>query len=137
MEGDPLARRRADGLQAPKAYLPSQTAWQRQSRPPASTAPGEILVGEMPGRQAGDAGQPREAHGGRGRGEGPDATPTPGAGSRPVSAATGATHPSGLDSQARHGGTAPARDPDDGGSGRPSPAQGRTGARMGSGLRAE
>src|SRR5687767_14318315 len=103
MEGDPLARRRAARLQAPNAHLPSQATGRCPDRPSAPTTPGEILVGEVFSRQAGDAGESRETDRWDRRGQVVDATPASAARADPAAAETGAAHPTGLDPQTRDG----------------------------------
>src|SRR3954467_10498514 len=121
MEGDPLARRRAVRLQAPNAHLPSQATGRCPGRPSAPTTPGEVVVGEVPGGQAGDAGEPWETDGWGRRGQVPDATPAAGARADPARSSAGSAHPPGLDPQTRDGRATPAGDPDAGGPGSPGP----------------
>src|ERR1700681_95340 len=110
MERPGLEDHPATGLQAANAHLPSRATWQRQDGPqtPATLAP--ILVGEMPGRQTGDARQPGQAHC-RHRWRGvTHALPTTPPGPTPGLAPKAATGPAGVDTKATRGGTTPARD---------------------------
>src|SRR5713101_4065869 len=109
MEASAVEILRAAGLQAPKADLPSLPSWRRHDRPSSSTAFDEVLVGQMPCRPKGDAGQSGQED--RWRGWGQEPHPSPTIGTRPASDATSddTPRPPGLDTQAWQSGTATAR----------------------------
>src|SRR5262245_38781457 len=101
MEGTALAEAGADGLQAPKAHLPSLPAGQAEDRPPAATAPDPVRGGTMRGRTEGDAGQPWQANGGRGWGEEPPPAPAARPRGAPADPPDGPRRAPSLDSQTR------------------------------------
>src|SRR5215207_1954581 len=112
MERSAVASDRTAGVQAPTAHLPSLTSWRQPGSPPAGALTDEILVGALPCRAPGDAGQPRQAHGGDRRHQEPDAPETARPGPRPAPVREAAARSPGLDPQTRQGGAATARHPD-------------------------
>src|SRR5216683_5260523 len=105
MEAPAVEILRAAGLQAPKADLPSLPSGRRHDRPSSSMAFDEVLVGQMPCRPKGDAGQSGQEDRWRGWGQEPHPSPTIGA--CPASDATSedTPRPPGLDTQAWQNGT--------------------------------
>src|SRR5215471_13724692 len=101
MEGAALAEAGAGSLQAPKAHLPSLPAGQAEDRPPVATAVDPIGGGTLPGRAEGDAGQPRQADRGGGRGQAPPASPPARPGGAPADPPDGPRRAPRLDSQTR------------------------------------
>src|SRR4051812_24485135 len=97
MEGPRLETRPVDGLEAPEAHLPSLPTWRQTGSPPAATTVDEVLVGQVPGRASGDAGQPGQEDRRRGRGEEPRATRADRSRLGAVADPEAATRPAGLD----------------------------------------
>src|SRR6266581_9204089 len=100
---------RTAGLQAPKADLPSLPSRRRHDRPSSPTAADEILVGQMPCRPKGDAGQSGQEDRWHGWGQEPYPSPTIGARPAPDAVSEDTPRSSGLDTQAWQSGTATAR----------------------------
>src|SRR3954466_2154521 len=137
MEGAALAEARADGLQAPKAHLPSLPAWRPEDRPPAATAVDPVLGGALPGRAESDAGQPRQADCWGGWSQEPPAAPAPRARGAPADPPDRSRGTPRLDSQARQARTTGPGHSHAPGSGRPDPGAARPGTGMGGAVRAE
>src|SRR5687768_14508234 len=136
METPALEAIRAAGLQAPEADLPSLTSWQHPGSPQAGATTDEVLVGAMPRRAPGDAGQPGQAHRGGGRRQEPDTPAAARAGRHPASVRETTSRPPGLDTQARQDGTAATRHPDHARQSRTNAGAAHAGTRMGGSLRA-
>src|SRR5713226_3587439 len=137
MEGAALAEAGAGGLQAPKAHLPSLPAWQAEDRPPAATALDPVGGGTLLGSAEGDAGQPRQANGGRRWGEEPSPDPAARPSGAPADPPDGPRRTPGMDSQTRQARATAVGHPHAPGSSRPDPGAARPGARMGGAVRAE
>src|SRR5581483_4702410 len=134
MEGPALEAVPAADLQAAKAHLQSLRSWRYEDRPPPATAPDELLGGAVPRREAGHPGQPRQAHGRRGRGEIPHASAPARTCREPEAVPEGPAGPPRLDPQARQGGAAGARDTDAAGPGGTDACAARPRTRMGGSL---
>src|SRR5712692_4176940 len=100
MEGRPLAKAGASGLQAATAHLPSFATRQRQGSPQTPETLDAFLVGKVPGRTPGYAGQPGQENGRRRWGGIAHATATAAACPRMLPAPTRPACPPDVDTQA-------------------------------------